>query len=159
MDLQELQAELATYLNDNTLLAEAKLQRRAEALDFLTFFQDVLRMERRRTPAIEQVHQQAVQLQSQLETVNAHLFAQVRTAIQRGALTGSTLRRYIDQFTDYRPQLNDRVYMSYDGLDVLVDGLFQLKRAPAATLPRPSKWCIVKRRPLVSSSTSSIIRR
>ena len=134
MKLQELQAELAGYLNDSTLLAEAKLQRRAEALDFLTFLHDVLRAERRQTPAIQELKQQAVHLQSQLETVNEQLFQQARTAIQHKTLTGSALRRYVDQFTDYRPYLSDRVYMSYDGLDVLVDGLFQLKRAPAATL-------------------------
>lgn len=134
MDLQELQAELADYLNDSTLLAEAKLQRRAEALDFLTFFQDVLRAERRRTPVIQALHQQAVHLQSQLETVNEQLFQQARTAIQHKALTGSALRRYVAQFTNYQPHLSDQVYMSYDGLDVLVDGLFQLKKAPAATL-------------------------
>lgn len=134
VDLQELQAELAAFRNDSTLMAAHNLQRRAEALDFLTFLQDVLRMERRLTPAMQTLQQQAVHLQSQLDTINSHLFAQVRTAIQSGTLTGSALRHYLAQFTDYTPQNSDRVYMSYDGLDVLVDGLFDLKRAPAATL-------------------------
>lgn len=134
MDLQELQAELAGYLHDSKLLIEANLQRRAEALDFLTFLQDVLRAERRRTPALQELHQQAIQLQSQLETVNEELFQQVRTAVQHKKLHGDALRHYVQQFTDYRSQSSDRVYMSYDGLDVLMDGLFQLKRAPAATL-------------------------
>lgn len=135
MDLQELQAELASYRTDSTLLAEANLERRAEALDFLTFLYDILRTERR-TPAHQELYQQASQLQSQLEMVNAALFQQVRTAVQSKHLTGDALRHYVDQFTTYRPQMRDRVYMSYDGLDVLVDGLFQLKRAPAATLPQ-----------------------
>lgn len=135
MDLQDLQAELASYLTDSTLLAEANLQRRAEALDFLTFLHDVLRAERRPTPVHQALYQQASQLQSQLERVNAALFQQIRTAIQSKRLMGDALRHYVDQFTDYRPQSSDRIYMSYDGLDVLMDGLFQLKRAPAATLP------------------------
>lgn len=134
VDLQELQAELADLLSDNTLTAEANLQRRAEALDFLAFLQDVLRMERRRTTAMQTLQQQATVLQKQLEAVNTRLFQQVRTAIQSGALTERALRRYLDQFTDYRAQSRDRIYMSYDGLDVLVDGLFHLKSAPAATL-------------------------
>ncbi len=134
MDLQELQAELADYLTDATLLAEVNLWRRAEALDFITFLHDVLRMERQRTPAVQTLHQQATQVQEQLTAVNTRLFQQVRTAVQSGALTGATLRHYLSQFTDYTPNHNDRVYMSYDGLDVLVDGLFQLKTAPAATL-------------------------
>lgn len=134
MDLQELQAELAGYLNDQDLTTEANLQRRAEALDFLTFFQEVLRMERQRTPAIHALQQQATQLQGQLEDINRQLFQQVRGAVQSGNLRGAALRRYVEQFTDYRPQSSDRVFMSYDGLDVLVDGLFHLKKAPAATL-------------------------
>ena len=134
MDLQELQVELTAFLNDSTLTVAHKLQRRAEALDFLTFLQEVLRMERRPTPAMRHLQQQAVHLQHQLETVNAQLFEQLCTAIQSGTLLGSDLRRYVDQFTDYRPQNSDRVYISYDGLDVLVDGLFQLKSAPATTI-------------------------
>jgi len=134
VDLQELQAELADYLTDDALLTDANLLRRAEALDFLTFLHDVLRMERQRTPALQTLHHQAMQLQTALTAVNTHLFQQVRMAVQSGALTGAAFRRYLDQFTDYTPNHSDRVYMSYDGLDVLIDGLFQLKSAPAATL-------------------------
>lgn len=134
MDLQELQAELADYLTDATLLAEVNLWRRAEALDFITFLHDVLRMERQRTPAVQTLHQEAKQLQEQLTAVNMRLFQQVRTAVQSGVLTGAAFRHYLNQFTDYTPNHGDHVYMSYDGLDVLLDGLFQLKTAPAATL-------------------------
>lgn len=134
MDLHELQAELTDYRHDPVLLAATNLLRRAEALDFLTFLHDVLRMERQRTPVVQTLYQQALQLQEQLTAVNTGLFAQMRTAVQRGALTGAVLRHYLDQFTDYSPNRPDCVYMSYDGLDVLVDGLFQLKSAPAATL-------------------------
>lgn len=134
MDLQELQAELADYSHDPALLATTNLLRRAEALDFLTFLHDVLRMERQRTSAVQTLHQQALQLQEELTVVNTGLFAQMRTAVQSGALTGAALRRSLNQFTDYAPNHGDGIYMSYDGLDVLVDGLFQLKTAPAATL-------------------------
>ena len=134
MDLQELQAELADYLTDDALLAEANLLGRAEALDFITFLHDVLRMERQHTPVVQTIHQQATQLQERLTAVNTHLFQQVRTAVQSGMVTGAAFREYLNQFTDYRPNQRDRVYLSYDGLDVLVDGLFQLKNAPAATL-------------------------
>lgn len=134
VDIQDLQAELADFLHDNTLSTETNLYRRAEALDFLTFLHDVLHMERRRTLMTQRLQQQAEQIQTQLEAVNARLFHQVRTAIQTGVFTGVALRHYLDQFTDYRPENNDRVYMSYDGLDLLVDGIFRLKTAPAPTL-------------------------
>lgn len=134
MDLHELQAELTDYRHDPALLAATNLLRRAAALDFLTFLHDVLRMERQRTPVVQTLYQQAMQLQEQLTAVNTGLFAQMRTAVQSGTLTGAALRHSLNQFTDYAPNHGDRIYMSYDGLDVLVDGLFQLKTAPAATL-------------------------
>jgi SAM-dependent methyltransferase len=91
-------------------------------------------MERQRTPAVQTLHQQATHLQEQLTAINTRLFQQARMAMQSGALTGAAFRHYLNQFTNYTPTHGDHVYMSYDGLDVLVDGLFQLKTAPAATL-------------------------
>jgi hypothetical protein len=91
VDLQELQAELADYLTDDTLLAKANLLRRAEALDFITFLHDVLRMERQHTPVVQALHQQATQLEEELTAVNTHLFQQVRTAVQSGTVTGSPI--------------------------------------------------------------------
>lgn len=134
MDSRQLQAELGAFLSDTTLTDDSNFARRAEALDFVVFLHNVLRMERQRTPAVQALHQQATHLQAQLTTVNTRLFTQVRTAVQSRTLVGPALRHYLDQFTDYKAHSSDRVYMSYDGLDVLVDGLFQLKAAPAATL-------------------------
>lgn len=134
MNIVELQAELVDFLNDTTLTEECNLARRAEALDFLTFLFDVLRVEYHHTPAHQTLQQQATRLQTQLEAVNRQLFQQIRTTIQTGALTGLALRHYLNQFTDYRPTNCDPVYMGYDGLDVLVDGVFCLPDAPAPTL-------------------------
>ncbi|MEZ4730845.1 MAG: hypothetical protein R3E79_27295 [Caldilineaceae bacterium] len=134
MDIQELQAELANFLHDSTLTVEQKLLRRAEALDFIAFLHDVLRMDHRHTTARHPLQQQAAHLQRQLEAVNGKLFQQVRVGIQHGVLRGEPLRHYLNQFTDYSAASSDHVYMSYDGLDVLVDGIFHLKEAPAPTL-------------------------
>lgn len=134
MDLHELQAELADFLNDPTLTVETNLYRRAEALDFIGFLQEILRMERRHTAAIQTLQQQATHLQTTLAAVNDRLFQQVRSAIHRGALTGAALRHYLDDFTAYTPQTRDGVYLSYDGLDLLLDGIFDLKAAPTPTL-------------------------
>ncbi|MBX3011203.1 MAG: hypothetical protein KF832_06835 [Caldilineaceae bacterium] len=134
MDLHELQAELDAFAHDLSLTVPTHLERRAEALDFIAFLHDVLRLERRLTPALRQLQQQATQLQIELTAVNDHLFHQTRMAIQQGTLTGTALRRYLNDFTTYTAQSHDHVYMSYDGLDLLLDGIFALKTAPAPTL-------------------------
>lgn len=134
MDIIKLQAELAHFCRDQTLTLETNLHRRAQALDFLAFLGEVLRVERGHTPAIQLLQKQAVELQTQLEAVNDQLFQQARAAIRAGTLAGQPLRHYLNGFTDDRAEGTDRVYMSYDGLDVLVDGLFDLKQAPSPTL-------------------------
>ncbi len=134
MNLDALQAELTEFGNDASLTDPTNLHRRAQALDFLAFVQDVLRMERHFTPALQTLQQQATQLQTALEAVNTQLFQAVRAAILAGVLAGLALRHYLDRFTDYMPQTTDHIYMSYDGLDALVDGLFDLKQAPAPQL-------------------------
>jgi Histone methylation protein DOT1 len=134
VELLKLQAELDNFLYDQNLMVETNLHRRAKALDFLTFLGDVLRRERDNTAVVQKLQSKASQLQIQLETRNQQIFQQVRTAIQAGTLTGQPLRHYLNGFTDYKVESRDGVYISYDGLDVLVDGLFALKNAPAPTL-------------------------
>ena len=134
MDIIKLQAELAHFCSDQTLTLETNLHRRAQALDFLAFLGEVLRVERRLTPDGQMIKQQATQLQTQIEAVNHQIFQQARTAIQAGVLKGHALRDYLNGFTDYRAERSNQVYMGYDGLDVLVDGLFDLQEAPAPTL-------------------------
>ncbi len=134
MDIQALQTEFTAFAQDASLTDPMNLQPRAQALDFLVFAQDALQMQRPMTPAMRTLHQQAAQLEAQLQTVNTQLFQSVRADIQRGVLRGATLRYYLDRFTAYTPATSDAVYMSYDGLDTLVDGLFALKQAPASQL-------------------------
>jgi SAM-dependent methyltransferase len=134
VDIVQLQAELAHFLADTALTDDRQLARRAQALDFLAFLLDLLRGERHHTPLHQTLQQQAAQLQTQLNSRNQQLFRQLRSAVQRGTLTGHTLRYCLNQFTDYQQSDNEQIYMSYDGLDVLVDGLFCLSEAPAPTL-------------------------
>ncbi len=134
MDIQALHAEFAEFWHDTSLTVVTNLQRRAQALDFLAFVQEVLRMERPNTPALQTLQAQAAQLQTQLQMVNEQLFQAARTAIQTGALTGQALRHYLNAFTAYTPQTTNHIYMRYDGLDLLVDGIFDLQHAPAPQL-------------------------
>ena len=134
MEIQALHAEFTGFAQDASLTDPMNLQARAQALDFLVFAQDALRMQRPMTPAMRTLQQQAAQLQAQLQRINTQLFQAVRTDIQRGVLRGATLRHYLDRFTAYAPAHADALYMSYDGLDTLIDGLFALKQAPAPQL-------------------------
>ncbi|MEZ4862612.1 MAG: hypothetical protein R3C14_14960 [Caldilineaceae bacterium] len=134
MDLNDLRAELDAYANDPRLTVPDNLYARAEALDFLHFVREMARIEQDKTPEGAQLQQDAQRLAKKLTALNNQLFQAARTAIRQGTLTGIALRHYCDRFTAYRPGLGDWVYTSYDGLDVLFDGIFQLKQAPTPTL-------------------------
>ena len=134
MDLKELQGELAALQNNSALYVPEKLHARAEALDFLRFLQEVIHMERKATLLATQLRQEAEEFQRRLVVIDKQLYQTTRKAIQQKQLVGDALRAYCDRFTDYRPSMADRVYTSYDGLDVLFDGIFQLNQAPAPTL-------------------------
>jgi len=134
MEVQELRAELDEWLAAADLLVETNLQRRAEALDFVHFVREVVRMQRPAGPAYQALLQDADGLAAHINEVNRHLFTQLREEVRNGALRGQPLRRYLEQFTTYSQPANDHVYTSYDGLDVLLDGLFALATAPGPTL-------------------------
>lgn len=134
MEIQELRAELDAWLAATDLFGETNLQRRAEALDFVHFVREVVRMQRPAAADDQALLADAEGLATRINAVNGHLFTQRRAEIRHGTLRGQVLRGYLEQFTDYSQPTNDHVYTSYDGLDVLLDGLFALATAPGPTL-------------------------
>ena len=84
--------------------------------------------------AIDSLQQAAGALEEELVTVNRTLFADIRGRIQQKTLMGTHLRAYMNQFTTYGTLACDGVYTSYDALDVLVDGIFDLRNASAPIL-------------------------
>lgn len=139
MDIHNLQAELDQWLQRPDLLLETNLLVRAEALDFLRFVDSTVEM--MRPPSAEAIALQstAAVLSATLSASNQALFGRLRTAIQQGALTGDALRSYLNQFTSYGTPVCDGVYTSYDGLDILLDGIFTLQDAPAPTREREAE--------------------
>lgn len=134
MEIQELRAELDDWLAAADFFAETNLQRRAEALDFVHFVREVVRLQHPASADDQALLRDAEGLAARINDVNRQLFTQLREEVRNGTLRGQPLRRYLEQFTTYSQPANDHVYTSYDGLDVLLDGLFALAAAPGPTL-------------------------
>lgn len=134
MDIQNLQLELAQWQRRPDLLIETNLLVRAEALDFLRFADSKIQMMRPPTTEAIQLQQVIAALATTLTATNQTLFDHLRTALQHRQLSCPSFRAYLNQFTNYGTPDCDGVYTSYDGLDILLDGLFALQDAPAPTL-------------------------
>ncbi|MEZ4616401.1 MAG: hypothetical protein R2867_12990 [Caldilineaceae bacterium] len=131
MDIDDLQAEFNRWAQRSDLMVTHHLLARAEALDFLTFLQDALEMQEALTPQAATLRTDTQALAATLATANQAIFDWARRAIQTGTLRGTRLRSYLNQFVGTDNATADGVYTSYDGLDVLIDGIFALGAGPA----------------------------
>ncbi|MDQ3249355.1 MAG: hypothetical protein M3Q45_09125 [Chloroflexota bacterium] len=134
MDLSKLQAEFVALQNDRSLFNETNLQGRERALDFIRLIAESVQA-RNPDPGLVALHQQTHGLQHQLEAVNWQLLRRMRSNIQASTSTRSQLRQQFDHFTDYLPHTHHQTHLGYDGLDILISGLFEVEPPPQATNP------------------------
>ena len=136
LNLTDIQTELASWQRRSDLFDETNLLMRAAALDFLDFVCTTLPASHAPSGAFADLYAESQRLADKLAGVNRALFQQLRTAIQQQTLSGDALRIYCNRFSG-SPQFvgGDGLQSYYDGLDVLIDGLFALTEAPAPTVP------------------------
>ncbi len=132
MNLEQLSTELTHWLTEPTLLGEVNLAGREQALDLTTLVQEAAH-HNRRDPAWQALAQRAGILQAQLTTINQQLFARLRLALQQGEYSPSALRLHLNHFTGYAG-VRGQPHLGYDGLDLLLDGVFQPEPPPRATV-------------------------
>lgn len=132
MDLTKLYEEYTVLQRDPVLFEETQLAAREKAIDYISFMCEVVAMHRN-DPTLAALHQTGLTLKTQLEALNAQLFTRLRTQIQRGEYTPITLRQTFNQFTNYQPGADHQAHIGYDGLDVLISGLFEIEPPPRAS--------------------------
>ena len=87
----------------------------------------------RRDLAWQVLAQRAGILQAQLILINQQLFVRLRLALQQGEYNPFTLRAQLNRFTGYNGA-RGQPHLGYDGLDLLLDGVFQPGPPPNATV-------------------------
>ncbi|MFN8495244.1 MAG: class I SAM-dependent methyltransferase [Caldilineaceae bacterium] len=132
MDLTKLYEEYAALQSDPELFAENHLAAREKAIDYVSFMKQIVALHRN-DATLAALHQTGLALKAQLEARNAQLFTRLRTQIQRGEFTPAMLRQEFNRFTPYQPGAYGQAHIGYDGLDVLVSGLFESEPPPRAS--------------------------
>ncbi|MBN1580551.1 MAG: class I SAM-dependent methyltransferase [Anaerolineae bacterium] len=129
MDLNQVCLDLAILENDQSLFGETNLNARAEALDRLGDFRTVLHFQEPGR-ARKTLEQKIATLQCRLEQIDCRLFHHLRTRLQAGDYTPDGLRRELGRYTDDVESRTGRAHYDYDGLDVLVSGVFLTEPEP-----------------------------
>jgi hypothetical protein len=120
MDIEKLHAELNDLLADDALFEETNLHARNEAIVFIKYVGDVLKIPGY-VGILAPQFQQALKLQDALRNVNESLFQRVRTEIKNGDFTPESLRKLFNRFTSYKPRERGEPSFEYDGLDILLE--------------------------------------
>ncbi len=137
MELEKLNSELEALLADQSLLEETNLHARNEAIVFIKYFGDVMKIPGYASEA-DMLFQQALLLRDQLTAVNNILFQRVRTDLRTSNFSPASLRTFLDKFTTATPEECGQFEYEYDGLDVLLEQVFFPEPPPAESRKRIS---------------------
>ncbi len=129
MDIDKIYADLTALLDDRSLFDETNLLARNEAIQFIKYAGDVISIPGYAVELNLQ-YQQALTLRDELAATNEALFQQVRGDLQNGEYSPESLRATFNKFTNYVPGGSGQPDFEYDGLDILLEEVIFLKKAP-----------------------------
>jgi hypothetical protein len=146
LKLDELWAEFEVLCRDDELAVASNLAGRAKALAWIAYL-DRLARTRRHQGDLLKLQQQATAFQQRLEAINQTLFQTLRERIRTGAVSAQALRQEFDRYTAYTPAQPGRPYFGQEGLDVLVQGIWESEPPPATLDPRTPEMIHFERTP------------
>ena len=134
MNIGTIEAALGLLERDERCVVETNLAARTTALDFISFAEEFIRVNRRGADLTPLTHRLAA-LKERLTVINTELFRRLRTQIQEGQYTPASLRFEFDQYTDYSPEKKGMAHVGADALDTLLDGILDLHGYPEGIDP------------------------
>ncbi len=135
--VQDIQTHLNAIEQNETLVIEAHFVSRVNALDALEFrildrIENIM-YEHGYREELARLQQRAERLWQRLDGVNDRLFQRLRGQIMAGNHTVAMLHQLFDTYVGHDVDGNTEDLTGYDCLDVFVDGLLCIDRAPEET--------------------------
>jgi SAM-dependent methyltransferase len=146
MELQRLQAEFDQFRCDATLSQPHNLAGRAKALAFAAYMRQLARA-RRNQPELVAFAQTVARQANQWRELDQAVISEVRRNICTGNWRGDALRQVLDRYTAYRATAPGQPHFDYDGLDLLLRGVFEPEPIPDETQPRGPEMVHLERTP------------
>jgi hypothetical protein len=135
MEIDQIRAELAALLEDESLFDETRLQARDEAIEFIQYVGEVLKVPGY-AGVFDPFYPQALDLQEELQKANQTLFQQVRAKLKNRDFTPESLQTYFKKFSGYVPGKSNQNEYEYDSLDLLLEGVIFEGARPGESVQR-----------------------
>lgn len=145
-EMTALWAEWERLQNNQALWQPQNLLGRAQALSFVAYLRQLARA-RRHQPEVTTLYEQALAYQEAWQRLNETLFAHFRSQIRDHGWRGAQLRAEFDQFTDYRAPHFGQEQLAADGLDLLLQGIWESAPLPAESQLRHAEMVHFERTP------------
>lgn len=125
MDAKTIETGLAYLEQDERLAVETNLSARNDALDFVAFAEEFVRLNGKAAD-LTTLKKRLAAFRQRLTVINAELFRRIRAEIREGRYLPYSLHFEFNQYTDYIPGKKGAAHVGPDALDVLLDGVLGL---------------------------------
>jgi hypothetical protein len=146
MMLSTLQAEFDQFRQDARLAQPHNLAGRAQAQAFATYVRQLARA-RRNQPELVAFANEVADQAAHWQALDQAVIGAARHQICTGHWRGATLRQALNEYTGYRAAFPGQPHFDYDGLDLLLRGVFEPEPIPAETQPTDPERVHLERTP------------
>lgn len=133
MDFMALEVAFAEIKSDPALMISNNLKARMEALDTLSFIDEVIR----HNPGMKSINALKDQVQQylvQLGEINKRIFRETRELLKSNQSTPASLRALFNTYSRYKPGETGHIHIDYEALDVLLCGSLFPEKHPIPSL-------------------------
>lgn len=130
MDVDALWDAFKALQIDPALNVKSNIHNRAEALDTLTFIEEVA-SDNPDSAEVGALSDAVCQLRNHLESINTLVFMETRERLKAPNTTPLSLRALLNAYTNYSPGACGYSHFDYEALDVLISGTLFSANAPA----------------------------
>lgn len=125
MDIASLENGLTVLEQDERLWLEPNLRLRQTAFEFIAVAEEFLQHPSQPTQTRLMLQQRLITFKTNLTEINNILFKRLQTQIRADTYRPTELRAEFNRYTDYGPHLIGQPQYGQDGLDILLDGIFE----------------------------------
>jgi len=129
MDFEPIWDAFRALQLDPALNVKSNLHIRAEALDTLTFINEVIR-HNPKSPELVALSDPVRHMRDHLESINTLVFKEMRDKLKSHNTTKSSLRALFNNYTNYKPGECGHIHIDYEAFDVLISGTFFPENKP-----------------------------
>ncbi|MDF1516117.1 MAG: hypothetical protein P1S60_20075, partial [Anaerolineae bacterium] len=129
MDFEELRATFESIQSNTALSIAHNLYARTEALDTLSFINEVIDNNPGES-SLAEMRSSLLRVQTRLHKINQYIFNETRDMLKTTSSDRSSIRALFDAYTSYQAGKDSHLHIDYEALDILIAGVFFPQNLP-----------------------------